>query len=318
MSARLIAIINGKPKVLAKQAPEESINAMLKANADVVQTHDCMVQRWDDTVGKWRNAGRPKPNKVSPAKKTAPSASVESGADRISTEQNQHPTSRSAGDTSSKDTPASNPDTKESVQTPDGSDMVSAPSTRVQRALKNAARNITAEQDETNATGDLPADREAKREYARKLLQETPTSVFGVDVSKLGQRAKAAAGGMGAFGQRGWESARNMGADQIEALLVRVNGYMPILKQAGFEVETVRVKMGIPPNIELDLQVLPEIDEEMIVTEIEEHTDDHILIRVLQYLLLAYQVQKPITVKGKRFSRITVGLLPPSSEMEFT
>jgi hypothetical protein len=108
-------------------------------------------------------------------------------------------------------------------------------------------------------------------------------------------------------------------SEMKEAALVRLreslddfNAALPVLRDAGYVLKGVDIKLGLPPQISASLTSGQGVTEEQLETLLAEHTERKLTTLIVKSVYQATKLQSMLEIQGMRPSglNVAVGLIP--------
>ena len=108
-------------------------------------------------------------------------------------------------------------------------------------------------------------------------------------------------------------------AEMKEAALVRLreslddfNTALPVLRDAGYVLDGVAIKLGLPPQITATLSSGPGVSEDRLEALLAEHTERKLTTLIVKSVYHATKLQSMLEIQGMRPSGLSVdvGLVP--------
>lgn len=101
---------------------------------------------------------------------------------------------------------------------------------------------------------------------------------------------------------------KDAGFEKIKSYTDKLSGVMPLLEKAGFKAESVKIELGLIPDILLEFSKEHQIDTLQIEALIEQNQDKKLLVNILNTLLSVNNIQSKINFKRLNFSGIEIKL----------
>ena len=105
---------------------------------------------------------------------------------------------------------------------------------------------------------------------------------------------------------------KQMSLAKLDAALADFNAALPLLREAGYVLEGVKVKLGLTPGIAADFSCEAIVSDEQLDAMMAEHAQRKVTTMMLKSLRQASKLQSKLTFKGMRPDglRVDVGLSP--------
>src|SRR5262245_23244041 len=106
--------------------------------------------------------------------------------------------------------------------------------------------------------------------------------------------------------------AMDAGFSKVSAVLQDLNFALPVLREAGYPVDSVNIGLGLPPKITVKFSDAAEVSEERFNALLEENEERKLTILMLKSLSQARRLQSKIKLAGLKPQGLSVdvGLIP--------
>ncbi len=155
-------------------------------------------------------------------------------------------------------------------------------------------------------SGFFDAARRAKDSVAAK------TGEFAAAASKTGDAMKdIAAGAKGQLADAATD-LKQLSQAKLEEALADFNAALPLLREAGYVLDGVKVKLGLTPQVVADFAGAASISDEQLDELLAAHANHKLTTLMLKSLRQATRLQSKLTFKGMRPAGLSVdvGLIP--------
>jgi hypothetical protein len=110
----------------------------------------------------------------------------------------------------------------------------------------------------------------------------------------------------------------DLGVTKLNETLGELNASLPILREAGYVIDGVTIKLGIPPKIVANFSGGSEVSGERIEALLAEHADRTLTTLLVKSVYHATKLQSLVNVKGLRPTGVSVEIgLVPSVAVKF-
>jgi ABC-type Zn uptake system ZnuABC Zn-binding protein ZnuA len=103
-----------------------------------------------------------------------------------------------------------------------------------------------------------------------------------------------------------------MGFTKLQETLADFDAALPVLREAGYTLESVSIELGIPPKIVAGFSVAAGVPEEKVEAILAENAERKLTILLVKSIYQATKLQSKLNIKGLRPSGVSVelGLIP--------
>jgi len=110
----------------------------------------------------------------------------------------------------------------------------------------------------------------------------------------------------------------DLGVTKLNETLGELNASLPILREAGYVIEGVTIKLGMPPKIVANFSGGSAVSGERIEALLGEHADRKLTTLLVKSVYHATKLQSLVNVKGLRPTGVSVEIgLVPSVAVKF-
>jgi len=105
---------------------------------------------------------------------------------------------------------------------------------------------------------------------------------------------------------------KELGLAKLEESLADFNATVPILREAGYVLESVNIKLGLAPQVVANFSAGAAVPEERVDALLAEHAERKLTTLMVKSVYQATRLQSKLSIRGMRPSgmSVEVGLVP--------
>ena len=104
----------------------------------------------------------------------------------------------------------------------------------------------------------------------------------------------------------------DLGLTKLNETMTELNASLPVLREAGYVIDGVTIKLGMPPKIVANFSGGGNVTQERVDALLAEHADRKLMALLVKSVYHATKLQSLVNVKGLRPTGVSVeiGLIP--------
>ncbi len=111
---------------------------------------------------------------------------------------------------------------------------------------------------------------------------------------------------------------KNAGTDKIKEIVNEINSNLPVIKEAGYEINELEVILGLPPALRPHFYKVSDVSDDKINELLEANKDKKVLTSIMKALSQANKLQGSLQTGELKFKELEIELsIPPSINLKF-